>query len=321
MVSVIFLTSLIFSSIYSISGQECYIEGSCKDYDYAAQRSESLNECIEYCKSRKLCNWSTWDPVYKICTFFSNCPEIDQEYCPRCLSSQKICNKVGNTKLLVTTGLPAQNGSKSEVIDLLYSNRVCERFEDFPEAIFEATGGLLLNKYPIICGGTPAYSTHEDEGMNCFVLKYGETGLYKITLMENRTSSAGIVLADSFWVTGGLNKSHDSTEIIQLNKTSKGPKLPHYFNFKYQSHSIAKIDNALAVITEGKNALMIDISDIENLTINAGPGLIHERYYHASGTFNYNGTTVVIVAGGDVNGTQSCEYWDLDLNHGWVQGT
>ena len=65
---------------------------------------------------------------------------------------------------------------------------------------------------------------------------------------------------------------------------------------------------------------MINISDIEDLKINAGPELIHERYYHASGTFIYNGTTVVIVAGGDVHGNQSCEYWDLDLNHGWIQG-
>ena len=145
------LIILSFAILQVILGQQCYEEGSCDQrYAYAAQRLESMNDCLERCNSRRLCQWSTWNPTNKICQFYEYCSKVDPEDCPKCSSSEKSCPKVGNSKLLVTTGLPYQNSKKSEVIDLLNSNIKCDLLADFPVETYQATAGLLHNQYPFI---------------------------------------------------------------------------------------------------------------------------------------------------------------------------
>ena len=101
------LILLSFAILQVILGQQCYEEGSCDQrYAYAAQRLESMNDCLERCKSRRLCQWSTWNPTNKICQFYEYCSKVDPEDCPKCSSSEKSCTTVGHSKLLVTTGVP-----------------------------------------------------------------------------------------------------------------------------------------------------------------------------------------------------------------------
>ena len=54
-------------------------------------------------------------------------------------------------KILVTTGWPYTNGLKSEVIDLIDSEAICEPLPDFPTEIQRGTDGLLQNEIPIVC--------------------------------------------------------------------------------------------------------------------------------------------------------------------------
>ena len=213
------LIILSFAILQMILCQQCYEEGSCNQrYAYAAQKLESLNDCIERCNSRRLCKWSTWNPTNKICQFYEYCPKVDPEDCPKCSSSEKSCPKVGNSKLLVTTGLPFQNSKKSEVIDLLNSNIKCDLLADFPVESYQATGGLLYNQYPFICGGI---LPNGQNLISCYVY---DNGNFKtnVTMPKGFQLSAGIVLNDdTLWITGGEGQPYSSV-LANFKEVSNG---------------------------------------------------------------------------------------------------
>ena len=85
-------------------------------------------------------------------------------------------------KLLVTTGYPYENGQKSELIDLLNPGSVCEDLPDFPIQVGAASGGLLLNNQPLICGGLS--SNYE---LQCYIVGNGH---FKLHLLQDRAWSS-----------------------------------------------------------------------------------------------------------------------------------
>ena len=56
-------------------------------------------------------------------------------------------------KLLVATGDPTWTCIKTEVIDLMDANSVCESLADFPIEMASGFGGLLQGNMPVFCGG------------------------------------------------------------------------------------------------------------------------------------------------------------------------
>ena len=71
------------------------------------------------------------------------------------------------------------------------------------------------------------------------------------------------------------------------------------------------------VVTATKT-LMVDTS--KNFSMEEGPEMIRGRYDHACGTFDLDGTTVVVAVGGDDGSNQvSTEIWD-GTNNGWFEG-
>ena len=56
-------------------------------------------------------------------------------------------------KLLVATGDPTWTCIKTEVIDLMDDNSVCESLPDFPIEMASGFGGLLQGNMPVFCGG------------------------------------------------------------------------------------------------------------------------------------------------------------------------
>ena len=71
------------------------------------------------------------------------------------------------------------------------------------------------------------------------------------------------------------------------------------------------------VVTATKT-LMVDISN--NFLMAEGSEMIRGRYDHACGTFDLDGTSVVVVVGGDDGSNQvSTEIWDGTSN-GWFEG-
>lgn len=70
-------------------------------------------------------------------------------------------------RILITSGMPKENGQNTEIIDLINPDFECELLANIP-ARSAAVGGFLQN-HPFICGG-------KDDAWNCFQVKIEEKG-------------------------------------------------------------------------------------------------------------------------------------------------
>ena len=84
-----------------------------------------------------------------------------------CLYSIIFSANVYGSKILVVTGNPRSDCTKSEVISLDNENEICQDFPDFPKEIERAVGGLFFES-PLICGGA-FYDGHHSSN-ECQVL-------------------------------------------------------------------------------------------------------------------------------------------------------
>ena len=222
-------------------------------------------------------------------------------------------------KLLVTTGFPFENGTRSEVIDLVNDLNKCDDLPDYPLQVEEATGGFISGKYPMICGGH--FYTYDQ----CLVL--GSDDLM-VQLLTSRTESASVVLNNKLWITGGLSGSNDpieTTEFVDLSneESQRGIDLPE----PMYSHCLAKIDDNHALLTGGmtmygsrRNTYLF--SEDTNGWIR-GPDMIQGRSEHTCGSFysEFHSATIAIVAGGQDRGSVLDSVEILVLNSGqWIEG-
>ena len=91
--------------------------------------------------------------------------------------------KINASKVLIVTGNPREECTKSEVINLDNEFEICQDFPDFPTNIERATGGLFFDS-PLICGG--AFYNHQSAN-ECFI--YDQESNWKSfgNLSKNRT--------------------------------------------------------------------------------------------------------------------------------------
>ena len=88
-------------------------------------------------------------------------------------------------KLLVTPGL--RSPYQTQIIDLSDEHSICDELPNHPfETGGGATGGLLKNKLPMICGGWDG----EDYVNQCFII--GQPGF--IQMSEQKIYSSSIVI-------------------------------------------------------------------------------------------------------------------------------
>ena len=69
------------------------------------------------------------------------------------------CKMCISARILITSGMPKENGQNTEIIDLINPDFKCEQKANIPVRS-AAVGGLLQNQ-PLICGG-------KDDAWNCF---------------------------------------------------------------------------------------------------------------------------------------------------------
>ena len=142
-------------------------------------------------------------------------------------------------KLLVTTGRLTDKGQHTEVIDLANPDSKCDPLPDYPIQIFGATGGLLQDTSPIVCGGFDG----SDLGRisQCYIIDGNET-LQTIDLNIYRWNSASVLLdKNTLWITGGYEFESVlySTEFVKLDQSTAiaGPDLV-IFSFSLFSFSL-----------------------------------------------------------------------------------
>ena len=226
--------------------------------------------------------------------------------------------------MLITTGAPYKNGQKSEVIDLLNPNAICQFMTDFPEQVTDATGGLIESTIPLICGGFSPFKGGWQIGnqKQCWYM-IGEFS-YAINLIHDRHFSSSVILnKDVLWITGGNTPlSANSSEFVRLNgPTEMGPVLPLNLN----GHCMTKINDTHVIIIGGvNNKGQSIIVDVTNFEMTLGPRLSCERSYHACESFQHLGRIFVVVAGGfnwdDLSSLKTTELLDITSSDQWQFG-
>ena len=93
---------------------------------------------------------------------------------------------------MTTGGYPNENGFFSEVIDLSDENSDCEQLENAPFQKLFATGGLIKENIPLVCGG------NENENQ-CFIV--GQNKI--IDMAYKRDAGASLVFNNKVNLTKG----------------------------------------------------------------------------------------------------------------------
>ena len=205
-------------------------------------------------------------------------------------------------RFVVATGLPEVIGRKSEVVDLIDPKAKYQRYQLLLEtsARWGSIGGIINNKL-VIGGGYACDEYFQD----CFIIGEEEK---KISLKDARFAASSVNLQDNLiWIVGGHDGFHElcSTEFIDSNlKVRSGPYLP----FTISWHSMVHYDEKAIYIIGGKQDCQTSsntwIANPENnFNITEGPGLNVARAYHCSAKMEVRGKNVIVVAGGDGEGT------------------
>ena len=111
----------------------------------------------------------------------------------------------------------SEDATKTEVIDLGGTGTICDEHANFPVATSGAVGGLMDEKWPLICGGT---NTESD----CYFFNNQEWQKASGKTSVKRIYSASVIDQDgNLWITGGDGKGASTTsERIKLHPDGGG---------------------------------------------------------------------------------------------------
>jgi hypothetical protein len=71
---------------------ECFQVGVCiESYHLGAEYKSDEYACLELCKSKEKCDWSTLFQNLGLCELLYNCSSLSVEKCPECLTSPVDC--------------------------------------------------------------------------------------------------------------------------------------------------------------------------------------------------------------------------------------
>ncbi len=200
--------------------------------------------------------------------------------------------------MLVTAGTTQQKATEIIVINSDSKNHLLD-LNPYPGQINWATGGLLKQEIPLICGGESAGSEVEYL-KDCYVLGKPEV---QAKMKVARALASSIVLTmhgskslsvgqEVLFVVGGMNEAHDalkSTELVGLdprrtvNVGLPGPELP--LDQGVANHCMTKVNGTTAILVGGNTMPNKSLwYSIEDSSWTQGPGLPSPKSgFHACG--------------------------------------
>ena len=307
---------------------QCNLSGLCMGNIIHSCTTDTKHECIKQCQTNQICHWFSYGSQTNTCLLFNTCPSLNEAEVDY-ISGQPECIEPNGpfTKVLISTGFSRTISgltSTSEIIDLTNSKSTCEDFGNYTKAIAAATGGLLNNTYPVICGGT--YNERE-----CNTL-----GSLKLHTFLNQTKpfpSSIMVAPNTLWLTGSIDEySMDfigTSEYVKLTDDAlvsfEGPKLP----LDVLGHCMVALNESTFMMIGGGNDDVYDtnatfmIHQDSDIWIE-GPSMEIPRRVFGCGALKVAeaGIHYAVVSGGTtILSGQSVEFLDLnDMDKGWFPG-
>ena len=104
---------------------------------------------------------------------------------------------------------------KTEIIDVDNRTHQCvDSALPSPDPLYLAMGGLLHDKYPLICGGVLLFDGYSDQ---CYVIDV-EGNMIAPTLPVKIANSGHAVVNNSWlWISGGLYIDEDTSILTRTN--------------------------------------------------------------------------------------------------------
>ena len=104
---------------------------------------------------------------------------------------------------------------KTEIIDVDNRTHQCVNFAPpWPDPLYHAIGGLLHDKYPLICGGVALFDGYSDQ---CYVIDV-EGNMIAPTLPVKIAHSGHAVFNNSWlWISGGLYIDEYTSSLTNTN--------------------------------------------------------------------------------------------------------
>ena len=220
---------------------------------------------------------------------------------------------------MIATGYPYDDGKNTEVIDVEDANFRCTNVEQFPVKLYAASGGLIDGQTPYICGGSNwAISKH------CYQLsKTGSWAKDQTATLTTAREYAGygsVVMDNHLVLTGGLGDENGNklTSIEMLSTNAKARTLSVELPTGIRSHCQVPWDSEKFLVIGGsgsgdrKETYFINVKTNQ---LTNGPSLNIPRRSHACGQLDIDGTSYIIVAGGE---QQHTEFLDKNnVGQGW----
>ena len=197
----------------------------------------------------------------------------------------------------------------------------------FPIKLNAATGGLINNHTPFICGGWDDKSTYSDD---CYQLtEAGSWAKDQRAALSRPRAWAGtgtVVLNDHLVLTGGYSGSSHLASIEMLSPNATAQTLSVQLSTGTRFHCQVLWDSETMLVIGGYGGSYGDETYFINFKTNQkmnGPSLNTNRKSHGCAELQLkNGKTYIIVTGGS-NGfyLRSTEVLDKsNVGQGWQQG-
>jgi len=225
------------------------------------------------------------------------------------------------TKLLVVNGWSNnQKVPNPQVLNVANPSESCE-LPEFPADLIWSVGGYT-DEGAIICSGRHPHTWVETN--ECYLLDNNIGEFVKTTSsLTLQRALAGSVVTDNgkLWILGGYNGAlppEQQTELYGTIQMADDLDVPLY------GLCVAKINETTAIATGGSNGnsqRRTYYMDFNSHTFSPGPAMIQSRSLHGCTTFEHNGRTIVMVAGGWNPNLDTTEFLDLSQDDPtWVLG-
>ena len=85
------LLTLFLPELLLAQEPQCDVPGFCQGPLVGITIADSKADCIEYCQADSDCQWYSYDPADGACNAFSDCPSLETDACPNCVSGEDEC--------------------------------------------------------------------------------------------------------------------------------------------------------------------------------------------------------------------------------------
>ena len=217
---------------------------------------------------------------------------------------------------MVTTGYPRQK--RTDIIDLKKAENSCQQGDEFPILVSSATGGLVRENVPFICGG---YDNSGNARKECYWLTdHGFENVINMT--EPKFASSSVIQNQDLLVFGGRYSNYDhisSIERVSVAKQSSTVIGEMPFKFSYGC-VLTYEEKKLIAIAGYQNGIRSDktwTSSFDNLAKwTQGPNLFKKRSSLGCAIFHH--FKMAIVVGGYDGSSYSSTTELIQLNENKV---